>query len=270
MDPFEVEHYPPSRVATFDVGVLGGRKHHVVGLLEIDVTVPRQRIRELLRGGVEVGFISWFVSVLGRTVAENRKVHAVNQGRGRQILFRDVDVSLLLEREVQGVKVPLPTIVRAADTKGAEEIHRELEGVRAREISSAKDYVLTDQGGGPGARLFFKAPQWLRLLAWRFILRSPFSRKKNMGTVLVTNIGMAGGSPGWIIPRSLHNLSFGVGTICRKPWAVRGQVEIREILHLTILFDHDVVDGVPAARFADQLVKNLERGRGLPEGEREG
>lgn len=267
MDHYEVEHYPPSRVATFDVGVLGGRKHHVVGLLEIDVTVPRQRIRKLLRGGVEVGFISWFVSVLGQTVAENRKVHAINQGRGRQILFRDVDVSLLLEREVQGVKVPLPTIVRAAETKGAEEIHRELDRIREREISSAKDYVLTDQGGGPGARLFFKAPQRLRLLAWRFILRSPFSRKKNMGTVLVTNIGMAGGSPGWIIPRSLHNLSFGVGTICRKPWAVRGQVEIREILHLTILFDHDVVDGVPAARFADQLVKNLERGRGLPEGE---
>jgi len=270
MEQYEVEHYPPSRVATFDVGVLGGRKHHVVGLLEIDVTTARQRIRALLRKGGEAGFISWFVSVLGQTVAEHRKVQAVNQGRGRQVIFSDVDVSILLEREVQGVKVPLPAIIRAAETKGAEEIHREIEAVRRREIGSAKDYVLTDRGGGPAARLFFRSPQWLRLLAWRFILRNPASRKKNMGTVLVTNIGMAGGTPGWIIPRSLHNLSLGMGTICRKPWAVRGNIEIREILHLTILFDHDVVDGVPAARFADQLVKNLERGRGLPAAEQEG
>ena len=31
------------------------------------------------------------------------------------------------------------------------------------------------------------------------------------------------------------------------------RVEIREYLNLTITFDHDVVDGAPAARFAQRL-----------------
>jgi pyruvate/2-oxoglutarate dehydrogenase complex dihydrolipoamide acyltransferase (E2) component len=37
----------------------------------------------------------------------------------------------------------------------------------------------------------------------------------------------------------------------------------REILHLTVLIDHDVIDGVPAARFVDDLVKKLQAGAGL-------
>jgi hypothetical protein len=32
------------------------------------------------------------------------------------------------------------------------------------------------------------------------------------------------------------------------------------VLHLTILFDHDVVDGVPAARFAMRLVDRIQKG----------
>ncbi len=39
----------------------------------------------------------------------------------------------------------------------------------------------------------------------------------------------------------------------------RRKVEIRSILNLTILVDHDVVDGVSAAKFALDLVREIER-----------
>jgi pyruvate/2-oxoglutarate dehydrogenase complex dihydrolipoamide acyltransferase (E2) component len=39
---------------------------------------------------------------------------------------------------------------------------------------------------------------------------------------------------------------------------VDGKIQVREILNLTVLFDHDVIDGSPAARFVDKLVKRLE------------
>lgn len=35
------------------------------------------------------------------------------------------------------------------------------------------------------------------------------------------------------------------------------------LLSLTLLFDHDVVDGAPAARFARRLVALIESGYGL-------
>jgi hypothetical protein len=39
----------------------------------------------------------------------------------------------------------------------------------------------------------------------------------------------------------------------------------REILSLTLVFDHDVIDGAPAARFTHRLVELIESGYGLNE-----
>jgi pyruvate/2-oxoglutarate dehydrogenase complex dihydrolipoamide acyltransferase (E2) component len=58
----------------------------------------------------------------------------------------------------------------------------------------------------------------------------------------------------------MHNLCFALGSIVKKPRVVEHEIRIRDVLHLTILFDHDVVDGIPAARFAARLVKRIEEG----------
>jgi pyruvate/2-oxoglutarate dehydrogenase complex dihydrolipoamide acyltransferase (E2) component len=46
---------------------------------------------------------------------------------------------------------------------------------------------------------------------------------------------------------------------------VEGRIEPREILILTVLLDHDVVDGSPAPRFVRRLVELIESGEGLEE-----
>jgi pyruvate/2-oxoglutarate dehydrogenase complex dihydrolipoamide acyltransferase (E2) component len=48
-----------------------------------------------------------------------------------------------------------------------------------------------------------------------------------------------------------------------QPVVYRGEIQKGEILHLTVLIDHDVIDGIPAARFVDDLVRKLEKGFGL-------
>jgi len=50
-----------------------------------------------------------------------------------------------------------------------------------------------------------------------------------------------------------------------KPAVVAGRVEPREMLDLTLPFDHDVVDGAPTARFTKRLVERIEQGYGLME-----
>ncbi len=44
-----------------------------------------------------------------------------------------------------------------------------------------------------------------------------------------------------------------------------GRIEPGEILNLTVVFDHDVIDGAPANRFARRLVELIESGYGLGE-----
>jgi pyruvate/2-oxoglutarate dehydrogenase complex dihydrolipoamide acyltransferase (E2) component len=90
------------------------------------------------------------------------------------------------------------------------------------------------------------------------------------GTVSITAIGMFGeGHSGWGIYPATEVLGLVVGSIAWKPAVVAGRIEPREILHLTVMFDHDVIDGAPAARFTRRLVELIESGDGLDEEQRE-
>ena len=61
----------------------------------------------------------------------------------------------------------------------------------------------------------------------------------------------------------MHPLDLIVGSTAWKPAIVEGRIEPREILNLTVVFDHDVIDGAPAARFTRRLVELIESGYGL-------
>lgn len=263
MTEYQKTVYPKSRRGTFDVGRIAYRKHHVAGFLEVDVTLARKKIKERVRAGEEISFISWLIKVYGTTIYGNRYIHGINSKKRSQILFKDVDISMPIERVVEGVKVPLALVIRKTQDKSVSDIYRELQKAQTGIIENEKDYVLEKSQNPFLTRLFFNLPQVIRLCIWRFILNNPFSLKKHMGTAVFTNTGMTGSFSGWILPKSLHNLCLAMGTLIKKPCVKNNEIVIRDILHLTLLFDHDVVDGAPAARFTDKLVRNLERGMEL-------
>ncbi len=60
-----------------------------------------------------------------------------------------------------------------------------------------------------------------------------------------------------------HTLDLTLGGIAEKPGVVDGQIAIREYLCITLNFDHDLIDGAPAARFVQRLKELIERGFGL-------
>jgi pyruvate/2-oxoglutarate dehydrogenase complex dihydrolipoamide acyltransferase (E2) component len=97
----------------------------------------------------------------------------------------------------------------------------------------------------------------------KFVFNKPQRLKDMMGTVMVTTAGMVGHTRGWIMPYSLHPLSLAFGSLNEQAVVSRGEIKIREILHLTVSVDHDVIDGVPAARFVDDLVIKMEKAYGL-------
>ena len=263
MENFNLYHYPKSRLATLDVGKIGYKKHHIAGLLEVDVTLAREKIREALKSGKKISFTSWIIKVISNSITTNDYIHSINYKNRSQISFNDVDISLPIEKYVDGIKVPLAMVIRKTNNKTIDEINNEIQSAVNQNINSTKDYVLEKRSTAVLNNIFFNLPQFLRMIIWRILLANPFIRKRNMGTAMVTNIGIAGGGSGWILPKSIHNLCFGIGSITKKPWVYNNKIEIREILNLTVIFDHDVVDGVPAARFTTKLVKNLERAMDL-------
>ena len=257
--------YPSSRRFTFDVGKIGREKHHVRALLEVDVTVARSKIKQNRRSGNQVSFYAWLVKLIADCVALHPGVNGINRpGRNRVSVFSDVDVSLVVEKKVNGTRVPLPYVVRKADQKTVSRIYSEIEAAKSQDIEDEGDYVLGERHNARMIKLFTRLPQSLRLVIMRkFVFNNPQRMKDMMGTVMVTTAGMAGHTRGWIMPNSIHPLNLAFGSLNEQPAIHQGEIKTRQILHLTVSVDHDVIDGVPAARFVNELVVKIEQGFGL-------
>ena len=90
--------------------------------------------------------------------------------------------------------------------------------------------------------------------------------KRTMGTARVTSVGMfgkVGSGSNWGIPVEFHPLTATLGAIARKPAVVGDRVEPRDFLGLTLVFDHDVIDGAPMAMFLQWVRELMEGGYGL-------
>ena len=259
---YDLLRFSESRRATMDTGRLGRNRHYMFALLEVDVTRARRELRQLRRSGMAVSFTAWMVKVIGDAVAADPSVHAAAFGRNQLVLFRDVDIAVPVEREVSEGTAPLPLLITATNRKTMHEIDREIQAGVDRNVADERDYILSPHAFSRWVlRLYYRLPQTLRVLALRCLVANPFRARRHSGTVTVTTVNAIGSAAAWILPtRSWHNLFFALGTITRKPWVVENRVEIREILNLTAGFNHDVVDGAPARRFMQQLVRRLEAG----------
>ncbi len=263
MEPidYEVIDYPKSRLATVDVGRFGHNKHYMFGLLEVDVTDARLHLRKLRQQGQEISFTAWMIKTIGDCVARNRYAQAMRWKRRKLIAFNDVDIAMPVERLVDGKAVPLPLLIRQTNRRTATDIHYEIQRALQKSIADEKDFILNrHQFSRWALQLYYFAPQSIRLFLWRRIFANPFRARKNSGTVMVTTVNAGDRTTGWILPsRNMHNIALSFGSISKKPWVVNGKVEVRDILHLTVTFNHDVIDGVPARRFVQDLVTTIER-----------
>src|SRR6266566_5093067 len=231
-------------------------KPMIHGLLEVDVTRARAHLREhKATTGETLSFTAFLTTCLAKAVDENKAVQAIRFGSKRLILFEDVDVYLPIEHDMAGQKHIIPYIIRAANRKTVREIHHEIRAAQVQDVT--KDLMRFQSL----PTLLFKPYLWI----FTWIGRThPQVWKKNVGTVGITAVGMFGNGAGWGIPiPPPTTLMVTVGGIAEKPGVVNGTIAIREYLSLTISFDHDIIDGAPAARFAERLKELIESGYGL-------
>lgn len=101
-----IEEFPKSRIATIDIGVAGLKKHHIKALIELDVTEPRNLIRGQKQLSEKITFNSWLIKCISHAVEEFKPIHGIRKGKRKVVIFDDIDISIAIEREVDGKKVP--------------------------------------------------------------------------------------------------------------------------------------------------------------------
>jgi pyruvate/2-oxoglutarate dehydrogenase complex dihydrolipoamide acyltransferase (E2) component len=264
---FDVVPLTPFQHQMVDWLGLMHRQHTMHGLIEVDITETRRAIHAYrARTGAPLSLTTFLVACLARAVGEDRAVHAYRLGPRRLVLFADVDVAIMVERDLHGAKVPVPHIIRAANKKGLGQIQQEIRTAqmeRPEAIAGASLPRWLQPALGRGLTVWLVLPAAIRRLILAWIVRNPHRRKRLTGTVGLSAVGMFGRGAGWGIAPNAYTLSLVVGGIARRPRAGEEHSKVHDYLCLTVSFDHDVIDGAPAARFIRRLTGLIEDGIGL-------
>ncbi|MDC7222926.1 MAG: 2-oxo acid dehydrogenase subunit E2 [Spirochaetales bacterium] len=236
-----------------------GSKNTIHFITEVDVTKAMACLEELKKAGTPVSVTSFLTKAFAQTVTKYRWMNSFI-ARGKQIFLEDIIISILMEREIEGVSVPEPMVIHDVERKTPLEIGEEIKSAQSR----------SEQGNSLGdlskARYLNFIPPWLLKTFVRLADRN-INMGIKYGKLAITSVGMFSSKPLWVVPHGSATILLSVGTITADR-----QEEGRRILHLTASFDHDVIDGAPAARFMEDLCNEMESasclspGAHLPEG----
>jgi pyruvate/2-oxoglutarate dehydrogenase complex dihydrolipoamide acyltransferase (E2) component len=260
--------FTKSREVVEDFIGVGFKTMKVHGLGEIDVTIPKQKIAEYKAKGINLSFSAYIMYVVARTVAEHPYMQAIKWRRRRMVIFEDVDITFIVEREVKGKKMPTTAMFRNANKMSLQELTDELWSAAAKKDDSMVD---KDKEGGGSVDILLKLPRFLRRFLFNRIYKNPFLIRKYNGTTGITSVGMFAEGGGYALPIATGYFSLTVGGIDTKPGYARkenGEIDTskivpREYLSVTFNIDHTTVDGGPITRFLSILRQRLSAGYGL-------
>jgi pyruvate/2-oxoglutarate dehydrogenase complex dihydrolipoamide acyltransferase (E2) component len=230
------------------------RKNTFHSLAEVDISEPRRLIKaHFEKTGLKLSLTAYIVYCLAQVIRENPHLNSFIR-RNRLITLDELTIGVLVEREFDGEKAPEHVSIRAAQDLTLRQINEQ--------IREFKNQAATRLGTASGMA-------WIRFIPG-FLLRTFVSMAdrnlkmaRRYGKVAVTAVGMFSREPVWFIPHGSGTVLITVGSIEQRTVFVENNQETREFLCLTASFDHDIVDGAPAARFMNQFLETVKSGRYL-------
>jgi pyruvate/2-oxoglutarate dehydrogenase complex dihydrolipoamide acyltransferase (E2) component len=245
----EVRPFPSNRRLVTAALRAGRRMAPMHGLVDLDVTEAN---RLLAAHEPPLSFTAFVVASVARAAGAHPEVHAYRNWRGQIVWHHHVDVTTIVEISTPQGLFPLVHVLRDADIRDVVDLTAELHGVKSVPSATGSGRWLA-RVTSVGARIPGAIPAMYALMG-----RSVRARQRS-GTVGVTAVGMFAGGGGFgIAPVTLMSLQVVVGGITERPRVIDGQVEVRDVLDLTVTIDHNVVDGAPAARFGAELRRLIE------------
>jgi len=230
------------------------KQSNIQAIIEVDISKPRQLIREIKkRTGEGPSLTAYLITCLARAVSEFPDFNAIRKGNNL-IILDDVTIGVIVEREINGEIVLENLGIQATQSKTYRQIHEE--------IRAAQEHVGEGLGDLSGLTWVKFIPGFL-LNAFVKIASKNIYMLKRYGAVGVTAVGMFGNKNQafWLVPFvGGATVVVAVGGIVERPCINDGQLESHEHLCLTITFNHEIVDGAPAARFVKRFSELLMSG----------
>lgn len=236
--------YPKIRRLIADAAYEGKKINIIHAFGEIDITNAKMKT-----DSEKISLISYLVHCTAASVKEKIEFNSYKKGN-KIITFNEVDISLIFEVEIDGIKYPMNYIIRNAGGKSLMDIDAEIKNVKSAEVK--KNFLNKEM------RMFCSLPRFLRRIIWRRIMRNPFLIKKYLGTIGITSLHTINAGEFWGIPLSPLNLTLTFGGVYNKAVRVKDEYTEREFLSVTASVNHDLIDGASGKRFFKYIKRKVE------------
>ncbi|MCF6178747.1 MAG: 2-oxo acid dehydrogenase subunit E2 [Geopsychrobacter sp.] len=196
----------------------------VTNMDEFDVTrlwELKQRERPLLDAeDLHLTFLPFFIQAVQHALTEFPRFNARIDEESNEVVFlTECHMGVAVDTE-DGLMVP---VVRDIGQKSILDLARELQALS----QAARD-------------------------------RSIAAENLQGSTITLTNFGSYGGQFATPILNYPNVAIVGCGRIRRKPWIYEDEIAIRQLLPLSLTFDHRITDGAEASRFLNKVGRYLE------------
>lgn len=170
--------------------------------------------------GVKLTYMPFIVKAVVEALKEHPYLNAVMDDENEEIILkRYYNIGIAVAIE-DGLIVP---VIKGADQKSIFELAEDIQ--RLAEAANNRTIDIADLKGG---------------------------------TFTITNYGVIGGLFGTPIINYPEAAILGAGAIRDTPMVKDGEVKVRKVIHLSLTFDHRVLDGAEAQKFLNTLVRYLE------------
>lgn len=224
--------------------VAANKKNAIHCVTEVNITEARKNIKaDFEKTGDRISLTGFIVKSFGNAIGEFPEMNSFIRGR-KLIILEDVNISVLVEREIDGQKVPEPLGIKKVQDKSLKEI--------TAEIRAAQANTGNELGNLTGSQWINLIPPFLIRTFIRIADRN-IKMAKRYGKIAVTAVGMYAENASWFIPHGTATVLLTIGSIRKE-----GE---KEFLCITASFDHEIIDGSPAARFMSKLAEELKAGK---------
>jgi len=181
---------------------------------------------------------------------ESRKEEVAKQ-RGVKLTY----MPFVIKAVVEALKEH-PILNSALDEEGEEIIIKKYYNIGV--AVATEDGLIVPVVKGADQKSILELAEEVRKLAEQAQARKLDLADLKGGTFTITNYGVFGGTYGTPIINYPEAAILGTGKIMDQPMVVNGEVKVRKVMHLSLTFDHRILDGAEAAQFMNALMRYLE------------
>jgi pyruvate/2-oxoglutarate dehydrogenase complex dihydrolipoamide acyltransferase (E2) component len=222
-------------------------------LLDTDIdmsSISRQRKLQKEQG-VQVSYISYLIKVISGVVAKYPQANSSVKAALIPCLvsYERVVAKFTLDKTGFGERLTLAALVKDSDKKSIEAIQQDIDYYKTADYENSEAFA--------PVRKLNALPLILGRWLYGLVLDNLSKRQEIQGSFTVTSLGHS--RVNGFFPISSTTLAFGVGEIKDSVVVVDGEMVIRPMMRLSMVFDHRAIDGAMAADILNDIGEGLER-----------